>query len=107
LAMADLDNFKSVNDRFGHARGDGVLIWLARQLEQGLGTAAVVGRLGGEEFAALIVEPVATSAGALDRLRQHVRDGSAPATGLGVSISIGAGEIRTVSGDPAAALAQG
>lgn len=53
LVLADLDHFKSVNDRFGHAAGDQVIVDFAARL-QTAGPRAVVGRIGGEEFAVLM-----------------------------------------------------
>ncbi|WP_145192382.1 MULTISPECIES: diguanylate cyclase [unclassified Pseudomonas] len=50
LAMIDIDNFKRVNDRFGHDVGDEVLKRVAQQIRAGVGGHAF-GRLGGEEFA--------------------------------------------------------
>lgn len=55
FALIDLDHFKLVNDRYGHLVGDGVLKHVADALEQCLRTA-VVGRIGGEEFAALWID---------------------------------------------------
>ena len=54
LAMLDLDHFKTVNDRFGHATGDRVLRSLSRMLMQRLRATDVVGRYGGEEFAVIL-----------------------------------------------------
>jgi diguanylate cyclase (GGDEF)-like protein len=54
VAVADVDYFKRVNDRYGHAGGDEVLRALARIFEQIMRTGDVVGRLGGEEFAILM-----------------------------------------------------
>ena len=51
LMMVDADHFKHINDNFGHAVGDEALILLARTLDQVAGPTAMVGRLGGEEFA--------------------------------------------------------
>ncbi|MCQ8783015.1 GGDEF domain-containing protein [Mangrovibrevibacter kandeliae] len=51
VTLADIDHFKSVNDRFGHAAGDAVIVGLARLLVSLYGEGAVVGRMGGEEFA--------------------------------------------------------
>ncbi|GAA3287948.1 sensor domain-containing diguanylate cyclase [Dactylosporangium vinaceum] len=48
--FVDLNDFKLVNDRFGHAAGDRVLVHVARILQTVAGDAAVVGRLGGDEF---------------------------------------------------------
>ena len=54
LAILDLDHFKHVNDRHGHAAGDVVLRHFADFLGQRLRAADMVGRLGGEEFAVLL-----------------------------------------------------
>lgn len=56
LAILDLDHFKHVNDRHGHAAGDAVLRHFADFLCQRLRAADMVGRLGGEEFAVLLPE---------------------------------------------------
>ena len=53
LFVVDLDRFKSVNDRFGHAVGDEVLIEVVRRLSKGLRPSDVVARWGGEEIAVL------------------------------------------------------
>ena len=55
LIMADLDRFKQVNDRHGHAAGDDVLREAARRLRASVRVSDVTGRFGGEEFVALAV----------------------------------------------------
>lgn len=52
LMYVDLDNFKQVNDRFGHAQGDAALVATAEILRQNLRTRDPIGRLGGDEFVA-------------------------------------------------------
>jgi len=52
--MIDLDRFKSINDRYGHARGDAVLREVAETCRRALRDQDVLARLGGEEFAALL-----------------------------------------------------
>jgi diguanylate cyclase (GGDEF)-like protein len=53
LAIADIDRFKRINDRHGHAVGDEVIRAVAARMQQDLGDLGVVARLGGEEFALL------------------------------------------------------
>jgi diguanylate cyclase (GGDEF)-like protein len=54
LAIADLDDFLAVNDRFGHERGDAVLRDVAERLQRVAGPEAIVGRLGADQFAVAI-----------------------------------------------------
>jgi diguanylate cyclase (GGDEF)-like protein len=54
VLLVDLDNFKSINDRFGHAVGDKVLQIFADTATQAVRQSDFVGRLGGEEFAAVL-----------------------------------------------------
>ena len=53
LLMLDLDQFKGVNDAFGHATGDVLLKAVAGRLQNVVGSAGLAGRLGGDEFAVL------------------------------------------------------
>ena len=55
FAMLDADNFKSVNDTWGHSTGDIVLVQLANVVSAALRTTDVVARYGGEEFALIMV----------------------------------------------------
>ena len=57
LLMVDLNDFKTVNDNYGHAVGDAVLITMARRLVGALRAADTVARLGGDEFV-LIIESI-------------------------------------------------
>ena len=50
LAMMDVDNFKSVNDNYGHLFGDKVIQAVAEIIQKAIGTDAVAGRMGGDEF---------------------------------------------------------
>jgi diguanylate cyclase (GGDEF)-like protein len=92
LAVIDLDHFKEINDRFGHAAGDSVLVRVATLLCEALRSTDVVVRSGGEEFLMLmpLTETRAATA-ACERIRQRVRaetwDQVAP--GLTLTTSIG------------------
>jgi len=73
LMMIDLDHFKKVNDRHGHAAGDRALKLAAQAIRTGLRDIDALGRMGGEEFAVLL--PQTTLAGAVEvaeRLRKAV-----------------------------------
>lgn len=54
LVLLDVDNFKTINDHYGHPAGDEVLIQLANMLRQNTGPTEVVSRLGGDEVALLL-----------------------------------------------------
>lgn len=72
LAMLDIDHFKSVNDRYGHALGDVVIASVATLLRQRLRQSDLIGRYGGEEFAVVLPDCTATMAyKLLDDLREH------------------------------------
>lgn len=62
LAVIDLDNFKYVNDHFGHLAGDDVLRLVAAHMLSHLRTTDLPGRIGGDEFALLLTETDATGA---------------------------------------------
>jgi len=54
VMFMDLDNFKTVNDTYGHKKGDEVLIQFARLIENVMPKESIVSRLGGDEFASII-----------------------------------------------------
>jgi len=54
LILLDLDHFKNINDTYGHQVGDWALIQTAKAIKESVGDDAIVGRLGGEEFGAVI-----------------------------------------------------
>lgn len=67
VVYVDLDGFKQVNDGFGHAVGDAVLVHVARLLRDHVRMSDVVGRLGGDEFGVILVETGAAEAHAKAR----------------------------------------
>ncbi|WIM92549.1 diguanylate cyclase [Actinoplanes oblitus] len=69
--MIDVDHFKAVNDTYGHAVGDEVLIRLAREIGDAVGAAGTVARYGGEEFAILLPGADARTAAGLAEQWRH------------------------------------
>lgn len=71
VVMIDLDNFKQINDTYGHEAGDKVLIEVAKQLNEATRDTDVVARLGGDEFVILLTELTGVEAcnQTLERLR--------------------------------------
>jgi diguanylate cyclase (GGDEF)-like protein len=65
VAMLDLDHFKRLNDTYGHAAGDAVLVEVVRLLSGLLRETDVVGRFGGEEFVLLLPHTGAREAGSI------------------------------------------
>ncbi|MDN2663003.1 GGDEF domain-containing protein [Psychromonas sp. 14N.309.X.WAT.B.A12] len=74
LAIIDIDNFKSINDRFGHLAGDKVLNVIAQTLQKSIRNADYIARFGGEEFTLLLPEisPTQTEL-ALNKLRDRIK----------------------------------
>ncbi|GAB1693547.1 GGDEF domain-containing protein [Krasilnikovia sp. M28-CT-15] len=73
LILADLDRFKEVNDSRGHRAGDELLAWTGRTLARGIRGIDTVGRIGGDEFAAVLVDADADDArSVVDRLRAEL-----------------------------------
>jgi diguanylate cyclase (GGDEF)-like protein len=92
ILLLDLDHFKSVNDAFGHARGDAVLSAFARRVRQSLRASDVMFRFGGDEF--VVVLPHTTKARAValaERLCEATRStpaGEKPALALTTSVGV-------------------
>ncbi|HYM60575.1 MAG TPA: GGDEF domain-containing protein [Thermoanaerobaculia bacterium] len=111
LAIGDLDRFKEVNDRYGHAAGDEVLRHTAGMLGEFFRASDVIARIGGEEF--LIFFPETELDGALDRLREfHAAFANRPVILPGplgmtsITISIGVAAFPVDGGTPAELLAR-
>jgi diguanylate cyclase (GGDEF)-like protein len=92
IAIIDMDHFKIINDRCGHATGDFVLKEFARVGRETLRESDVLGRWGGEEF--LLIMPGATlefALASLERMRTMVFGIHLPASGAGLRVSLSAG----------------
>jgi diguanylate cyclase (GGDEF)-like protein len=92
IAIIDMDHFKIINDRCGHATGDFVLKEFARVGRDALRESDVLARWGGEEF--LLIMPDANlefALASLERMRTLVFAIRLPATGAGLRVSLSAG----------------
>ena len=96
LLLLDVDHFKAINDRHGHAAGDVVLAGLGELLRRELRGVDLIGRWGGEEFVVALPELTLDDAARVaERLRQHIAALSlddARGERLGVTASIGVAE---------------
>ncbi|WP_201493821.1 diguanylate cyclase [Rubrivivax sp. A210] len=92
VLMFDLDHFKAVNDRHGHATGDAVLRHVAGLAAQVARPADTLGRLGGEEFAMLLAGSGLADARVIaERLRSRIAQTPLQLGGLGVGITVSIG----------------
>jgi diguanylate cyclase (GGDEF)-like protein len=73
LVFIDLDNFKQVNDKFGHAEGDKLIRFIVDELKAQLRNTDIVSRLGGDEFAILFPETAQQEAKVImSKIYRHV-----------------------------------
>jgi diguanylate cyclase (GGDEF)-like protein len=102
LVLADIDDFKRINDRWGHPTGDEVLKAFARRLQESVREIDLAGRWGGEEFALLLPGTDLEGGRQLaERIRQLVREQRLAApdgTPIGISASFGVASFPRVTG---------
>jgi diguanylate cyclase (GGDEF)-like protein len=92
IGIIDLDHFKSINDRCGHATGDYVLKEFARLGRESIRPSDVLGRWGGEEFLLVMPDtPLEVALATLERIRTLMFAIKLPATGAGLRVSLSAG----------------
>jgi len=100
IMLADLDEFKNVNDTYGHAAGDVVLVTIAKTMSNCLRASDVVGRWGGDEFLAVL--PGITRqflANVSEKLRKLVCQSAVPVSGAEIRVTISVGAAMVASGD--------
>jgi diguanylate cyclase (GGDEF)-like protein len=92
LLIIDADNFKSVNDRFGHDRGDEALITIASSIKSMLRAPDLVGRLGGEEFGVFLPGATTEQASSVaERIRETVNGAEFTPAGAPHHLSVSVG----------------
>jgi len=104
LLMIDLDQFKRVNDRFGHLRGDDLLKRVADAIVQSVRATDVAGRYGGDEFAVLLSDTETGQAEiAAERLVKSIRDTAqraepdeAVTASIGFAVALGDDDSRSL-----------
>lgn len=90
LIIVDVDHFKTINDRFGHASGDRVLVSLARNLEAVMRQGDLLARVGGDEMAMILGDcPPAQAADVAERMLRAVAEAAPLAQRHGATLSIG------------------
>ncbi len=106
IAMVDIDNFKSINDKYGHLVGDRVLRHVAMEIKNSLRMNDIVSRYGGEEFLVILPDSDEISAGfAMERVRENISKNpiNIGRDKLYITISIGIAEI-TLNENPIDAI---
>ena len=107
LVTVDIDRFKTINDRHGHAVGDQVIIALARLLSDATGEKDLVARLGGEEFALILAnQNIEQAARTAEILRQRVRAELSAAIGHEQEVSASFGLAQLAPGEALSDLAR-
>jgi diguanylate cyclase (GGDEF)-like protein len=109
VMLCDLDHFKSINDRFGHAVGDRVLQIFAQAASDKLGPSDLIGRLGGEEFAIVLQDAGRDKGLAIaERIRLSFEGAAAEVDGCPIGSTVSMGMVIAEAGllDVPALLAQ-
>jgi diguanylate cyclase (GGDEF)-like protein len=109
VLLIDLDHFKSINDRFGHALGDRVLEIFTQAARASVRSTDLLGRLGGEEFAAVLTDTSRDKAAAVaERIRLAFAQAAKEVDGrpVGATLSIGVAYCEEAALDVPEMLAQ-
>ncbi len=92
VLMLDIDHFKSVNDRYGHAAGDQALRVISAQLRGLVRDIDIVSRYGGEEFVIVLLEnPLDLASQIAERIRQGIANTRIPYNHVGLQVTISVG----------------
>ncbi len=103
--MCDIDHFKMVNDRYGHATGDEVIKMVSALLKKNCRDADLVGRYGGEEFCIALPDiPIEKAAEISNRIRKAIKADTS--TGVQITMSFGVSSLLTNAVDPSELINQ-
>ncbi|PDS75490.1 GGDEF domain-containing protein [Rhizobium sp. L43] len=92
LVIFDVDRFKAINDRFGHACGDAVITAVSAMLTSAFDEMSVVARLGGEEFGVIVSgEPLEARMERIEGVRARIASGAIAAEGHDIRITVSGG----------------
>jgi diguanylate cyclase (GGDEF)-like protein len=104
VVMLDIDDFKQINDEFGHGAGDQVLRAVARAAQSGTRKGDIIARLGGDEFALLMPDADQSKASVIgERIRADIaslaaHDGGPSHVGVSVGLAVTRGREHSVHG---------
>ncbi len=103
--MLDLDHFKAINDRFGHAHGDEVLAAVGAAIRSALRSGDLAGRVGGEEFLVLLPDTGAAEGwDVAERIRRTIAGITVPGVEREITASLGIADLRENAGNASGLL---
>ena len=97
ILLFDLDKFKTINDRFGHAAGDEALRVFANTASNNMRATDVIGRLGGEEFAAILPGNASDAGSVAERLREAFQRAGITIDGQEIAATVSVGVASAVA----------
>ena len=98
FVIIDVDQFKSVNDKFGHEAGDAALVRVANELKSAFRETDIIARYGGDEFVALLVDTSAQEKEALDKTLSGINEALKKAGEDEMALSVSMGVAFSESG---------
>ena len=98
IVLGDIDNFKSVNDTYGHEAGDMVLVAVSEIISRNVGPSDLVSRWGGEEILILLNDPLEAATLTTDRIRKRIDENIVSHEGQDIHVSMTFGAAESIPG---------